>query len=157
MKKISYVLAALMVIAACEGEGSQQEISPICGEWESLKIDNEGKLYLSFEADGGFEIFQFMKTEGYELYRGKWSVRPESNILSGTYNDGESWAYSYEFLICPDADSTHVENPVDTLKLKATEDRSIENVFVSCHIPTVVRETADVVVKGRNSDTTPAL
>lgn len=116
------------------------------------------KIYLSFETKGNvdtgdFRIYQKTTDEGYDLYCGTWNT--EGNILSGSYNDGETWAYSYEFEI--------YSEPVNTndiaiyLKLKATEEGGKENMFVACTIPEVIKETSDVVVKGHPADGTPIL
>ena len=164
MKKIFFAIAALMTFAACDDKNDPTPLPAdpdpvlpaICGEWESLKIDNEAKVYLSFGAEGSFELYQHMTGDGYDLYNGDWTISEDGGILSGTYNDEEPWAYSYEFVRCPDV--INIDSPVDTLKLKATETGSVENVFVSCTIPEVVKESANVIVaKGAYDDRSPVL
>ena len=162
MKKILFIIAALMTFAACGDKNDPTPepvdpvLPPICKEWESLDADL--KIYLSFKTKGNvdtgdFRIYQKTTDEGYDLYCGTWNT--EGNILSGSYNDGETWAYSYEFEIYSEPVNTN--DTAIYLKLKATEEGGKENMFVACTIPEVIKETSDVVVKGHPADGTPIL
>lgn len=160
MKKILFIIAALVTLAACGDKNNPTPepvdpvLPPICKEWESL--DTDVKIYLSFETEGridsgDFSIYQKTRDGGFDLYRGEWKT--EGNILSGAYNDGEAWAYSYEFeiyheLINPDIVIVY-------LKLKATGEDGKESTFVAGTIPDVIKETSDVVVKGHPAAGSP--
>ena len=137
MKKILYIMAmAILVLTGCNKESqSDDPASVLYGDWKSTTLESDvAAMYISFAADGTFELYQNLKGAGYELFRGKWFL--DGNILSGEYNDGESWAYSYTIL--------HYDK---ILTLTTIGDEAIEYDFTSAEIPEVIKETADVIVK----------
>ena len=113
---------------------SDSPASAICGEWKSLATDTEAAIYLAFSSNGTFELYQNLTGNGYEIFRGKWSL--EGNVLSGEYNDGEQWAYSYTFL--------HWDK---FISLTTIGDESLVFEFVQSEIPSVIKETGRVIVK----------
>ena len=138
MKKIIYLIAlAVLVLTGCNKEPqSNDSTSFICGEWRSMTQEEAdvAAIYISFAADGTFELYQNLKGTGYEVFRGKWSL--DGNILSGEYNDGEAWAYTYTAL-----------GHDKFLTLTTIGDDAIEYNFVNAEIPSVIKEAADVIVK----------
>ena len=136
MKKIFYIIAfATLILTGCSKEPQTgSPASVICGEWKSLASETEAAIYLAFSADGTFELYQNLKGNGYEIFRGKWSL--EGNVLSGEYNDGEKWTYSYTFL--------HWDK---FMSLTTIDDESLVFEFVQSEIPDVIKETGNVIVK----------
>ena len=135
MKKILYIMVlATLALTGCNKESqSDDPASVLYGDWKTMTSD-AAAMYISFAADGTFELYQNLKGTGYELFRGKWSL--DGNILSGEYNDGEAWAYSYTIL-------SHDK----FLTLVTTGDEAIEYDFAHTEIPSIIKETANVIVK----------
>ena len=106
----------------------------LCTEWHSTQLPVTGDIYIDFNDDKTFELYQQIGEGAYRLYRGTWNL--EGDLLTGRYNDGEDWAYAYQVTIDD-----------KTLTLSAQEDRAIENVYVKCEIPDIIKETCNVVVK----------
>jgi len=135
MKKIIYLMIALLFIAGCGNDRKPAGLKDrLCGEWESTSLPMDSRIYMSFTSDGQFELYQKFMGDNYHLYRGSWKL--DGNILSGTYNDGEAMAASYEVTIND-----------KILVLTSRNDAADETCFVECSIPDVVKETADVIVK----------
>ena len=61
----------------------------LCNEWHSTSLAIKADIYLDFNSDNTFEIFQQIGQGAYRLYRGTWKL--DGDILSGKYNDGETW------------------------------------------------------------------
>ena len=135
MKKILYiVILATLALTGCNKESqSDDPASVLYGDWKSVTSD-VAAMYISFAADGTFELYQNLMGTRYEMFRGKWFL--DGNILSGEYNDGEAWAYSYTIL--------HHDK---ILTLTTTGDETIEYDFVHTEIPSIIKETANVIVK----------
>lgn len=139
MKTYLYIAAALvMLLTGCDiqkdGPAPKPEVPVICGQWKSEELPVDATIYISFNTDKSFELYQHMRMDGYDLYNGTWSIK--DNVISGKYNDGEDWAYSYEFEV--------IEG---MMKLQPVGVEGEEDIFTACEIPDVVREKATVVVK----------
>ena len=89
-----------------------------------------------YNAYGKFELYQKMVGEGFELRRGTWTLNED--ILSGIYNDGETWAAEYQISI---------NNGELTMISKAEGNET--NVYTQCAIPQEVKRNCTVVVKSR--------
>ena len=111
---------------------SGQEI--ICGEWHSTSLAISGDIYLDFNDDKTFEMYQKIGEGAYRLYRGTWNL--EEDILTGKYNDNEKWAASYEV-------SVEGKNMTLTSKNDAEE----ISKYASCTIPEDVKTGCEIVVK----------
>ena len=121
---------ALAVFAGCKKEESTHE--KLCGEW---RLDNDQvALYVGFYWDNTFEEYMMGADGQFELRRGKWQLG--GNTISGTYNDGESWAYTYQI-------SFSGEN----LKMISVEGEQFEKNYVRKDIPDAVKENCKTVVK----------
>ena len=96
MKKLLFILTALMVIAST---GCKKEEKPIdCmatlpGEWHYLPEGIDAEVYASFEEDGSFDLYQKIGEGRYRHYTGTWTC--EGNTLSGVYSDEAAWGSSY--------------------------------------------------------------
>lgn len=141
MKKILYILTALLLLSACgEKNSDPTKKEPtfedkLCVEWHSheLPVDN-ADIYLKLNKDKTFEIYQKIGEGAHRLYRGTWNV--EDNILTGVYNDGESWAAAYAAAMSD-----------KFLTLTSQNDAAEESVFVKEEIPAEIKETCEVMVK----------
>ena len=134
MKKLLYILAAALMIAGCNKDGGKSLDQTILGEWHSTSISVNGDIYLSFSEDKTYELYQKIGEGAYRLYRGTWNI--EEGILTGKYNDGESWAASYD---------ASVQDK--TLTLTSKNDAAEVSTYTACEIPEEVRTGCEVVVK----------
>jgi len=138
MKRILYILAALLLLASCgEKNGSKTELTleqKLCTEWHSTSLPVDGDIYISFSEDRTFELYQQIGQGAHRLYRGTWSL--EENLLTGKYNDGEGWAAAYTITIND-----------KQLTMTSVNDAAEESVFVQEDIPEEVVQTCEIVVK----------
>ena len=138
MRKYIYLLAvAIVALAGCEKEpDSKDHTCVVCGQWRGDALSAEVGIYMDFLCDGTFELYQKMGNGDFELRRGKWNL--ENGLLSGTYNDGEAWATSYDASVSG-----------DTLTLVAKSEGNETNSYKKCEIPAGVKENCEVIVKSR--------
>ena len=70
----------------------------IVGEWCFVDPGYKADVYISFEAEFTFDIYQKIGDGRQQHYTGTWSI--EENIISGVYSDGTEWgsSYSLEFM-----------------------------------------------------------
>ena len=141
MKKLLYILTALLLMAGCgEKNHGPEKKEPtfedkLCAEWHSemLPMDN-ADIYLQLNKDKTFELYQKIGEGAHRLYRGTWNV--EENILTGVYNDGESWAAAYAAAMSD-----------KFLTLTSQNDAAEESVFVKEEIPAEVKASCEVMVR----------
>ena len=132
MKKLLYIIAATLLMVACGKETPAEK--GIHGQWKSTSLSAEGEIYLSLTEDNNFELYQQIGEGRHRLYRGVYNF--ENDILSGKYNDGEDWAYSYQVVLAD-----------DTMTLTTLDESAQTSVFQRTTIPTEVQEGSIVVVK----------
>ena len=149
MKRLLHIITIALLLTGC-GEknggdnnggngGTDTPPAPsvaelICGEWHSTSLAVSGDIYLDFNDDKKFEMYQRIGEGAYRLYRGTWNI--EENILTGKYNDGENWAASYDVAI-----------EGKNLTLKSKNDAAEVTKYSSCTIPEEVKTGCEVVVK----------
>lgn len=132
MKKLLYILAAALLMAACGKETPVEQ--GICGEWRSTSLSAEGEIYMSLTEDNKFELYQQIGEGRHRIYRGTYSF--ENDILTGKYNDGENWAYSYQVVLSG-----------NTMTLTTLDESAQVSVFQREAIPAEVKDGSVVVVK----------
>ena len=132
MKKLLYIIATALLMVACGKETPVEK--GIHGQWKSTSLSAEGEIYLSLTEDNKFELYQQIGDGRHRLYRGTYNF--ENDILSGKYNDGEDWAYSYQVVLAD-----------DTMTLTTLDESAQTSVFQRTTIPAEVQEGSIVVVK----------
>ncbi len=139
MKKLIYILIAIAAISGCKKPVIEKTFAEkVSGEWHCTPSDIQADIYVSFAADGGFELYQQITVGSHRLYRGSWSVADETEqVITGKYNDGENWASDYIVTLSEDLNSM-------TMKAVAG---SVEYVYTRGEIPAEVKEKCAVVVK----------
>ena len=137
MKRLIHIaIFALMAITGCKKESEPTLAQKLQTEWRGSEVSVDAAIYIKFLADGKFELYQKMVGEGFELRRGTWTLNED--ILSGIYNDGETWAAEYQISI---------NNGELTMISKAEGNET--NVYTQCAIPQEVKRNCTVVVKSR--------
>ena len=134
-----------MTLVGCEnnkpGGGKSGALS---GEWVLTSWNDaapEFNVYIDFNSDGTFEIYQQVWSFDYELYTGTYTVK--GDIVTGVYADGTNWACGYKF--------AKVDN---TLNMYSQEDKSIASVYEACEIPAEIKAEATAT---RSMETVPFL
>lgn len=132
MKKLLYIITAALLMAACGKETPVDQ--GICGQWHSTSLSAEGDIYLSLTEDYKFELYQQIGDGRHRLYRGTYNF--ENDILTGKYNDGEDWAYSYQVVLSG-----------NTMTLTTLDESAQVSVFQRETIPAEVKDGSIVIVK----------
>ena len=137
MKKLLYILTAVAILASCGekiGTGKQTLEQKVCAEWHSTQLPVSGDIYIDFNENKTFELYQQIGEGAYRLYRGTWNL--EGDLLTGKYNDGEDWACAYTVVV---ADKT--------MTLTSSNDAAEVSVYESAAIPAKVKESCETIVK----------
>ena len=146
MKKILYVICAALLIAGCGNKEEKKSLEEqLIGDWHSTSLSISdayayaGEVYIGFNADKTFALYQKIGEGAFRLYRGTWNL--DGNTLAGKYNDGENWATQYRISI-----------DGKTLTMKYTHnDSEVTAVYTSAVIPTEVKLGCEVVVKSEGA------
>lgn len=138
MKKTLLIISTLILLASCgEKNGGKTELTleqKLCTEWHSTFLPVDGDIYISFNDNKTFELYQQIGEGAHRLYRGTWNL--EENLLTGKYNDGEEWAAAYTITIND-----------KQLTMTSVNDAAEESVFAKEDIPEEVVQTCEIIVK----------
>ena len=127
----------MLMVSCGEKGGKQPELTleqKLCTEWHSTTLSLDADIYLSFEENNTFELYQKIVEGAYRLYRGTWNL--EEDILTGKYNDGEDWAAAYQISI-----------EGETLTMTSKNDAAEVSVYKKAEIPSNVKEGSEIIVK----------
>lgn len=96
MKKIALILlACTMVFAACKKEKKPTPPSldgSVVGSWHLVSWTGSSvvqDVYISFEENGGFDLYQRIDAPYYEHFDGVYTVNGTN--MTGHYSDGVEW------------------------------------------------------------------
>ena len=131
MKKILFILTALMVIASTGCKKEEKAIdymATLPGEWHCMPEGIDAEVYASFEEDGRFDLYQKIGEGRYRHYTGTWEC--EGNTLSGNYSDGSTWGSSYKMTFAD-------ENTMDLIAVNGSEEKM---TYLRESIPSDVKE-----------------
>ena len=131
MKRLLYILAALMLITAtgCKKDDKQKDLKAITvGEWHCVPEGIDADIYVTFAAEGGFDLYQQIGEGRHRHYTGTWTL--EGNILSGIYADETAWGSSYKVEFSDD----------NTMILTAQNGSEEITTYVRESVPTEVKE-----------------
>ena len=120
---------SLFAFAGCEKEKQQAvDLSvTVAGEWHCTPEAYDADIYVAFDTDGVFHLYQRVGEGRYRHYDGNWFV--EKDVLRGVYSDGEEWGCTYK--IAFDGDNLMV--------LTAMNDNAEAMTYVREVIPADVR------------------
>ncbi len=166
MKKILYILMALMCIACGEkptptppSPGPDPEppvpgpepvetlASKIITEWHCVVSDIDADIYLQFGNFFDFELYQKIGEGAHRLYKGTWELDEDTAMLTGKYNDGAAWGSGYTVSVSEDGNS---------MTLTPSEG-SEAHVYRKESIPSEVKEKAVVIVRSDAGCEVPVL
>ena len=146
--KILSLVAVVLFAVAC-GEKENNPNGPgnkgvLSGEWMLTswsEAEPEFNVYIDFNDDNTFEIYQQVWSFDYELYTGTYTIT--GDIVTGVYADGSNWACGYKF-----------ENSGNTLTMYSQEDKSVTSVYEKCEIPAEIKAEATTT---RSAEVVPFL
>uniref|UniRef100_UPI0040562F1A lipocalin family protein n=1 Tax=Alistipes sp. TaxID=1872444 RepID=UPI0040562F1A len=139
LKIWSLALVLLMAMTGCEPTPTDNfkagDVKAIVNEWRLVEWDSEVApydVYVDFNEDNTFVIYQRIYGAAYERFDGNYSLN--GNNLTGMYGDGtELKPYRAE-----------VSVDGETLRLHSTEgEREIMGVYAKTTIPENVKAEAD--------------
>jgi hypothetical protein len=124
-------MVMLLALVGCESNKGNKGLN-VAGEWQLVQWNEatpEFNVYIDFNADGTFEMYQQVWSFDYELYTGKYVIT--GDVMTGTYADGSNWACGYKV------------NVVDgQLTMYSQEDQSIASLYEKCTIPEEIKAEA---------------
>lgn len=104
MKKVfnNILMAAVAVLFAvgCQKEESQLK-EMLVGDWHYSGTEQgvDEDVWLSFSANGTFDIYQKMGDGVHWHSAGRYSINAESKVITGVYDDNTKWADDYKFSV----------------------------------------------------------
>ena len=124
------IAAALLMAAGCQKDETRT-LEQISGEWHYTATESgvTEDVYLSFSADGVFEMYQKVGDGPYWFSSGEYRLDAESMVLSGVYTDRYPWKYSYKIYVNE-----------KTLTMTAVELEGYSVVYSRESIPAQVRQ-----------------
>lgn len=133
-------IAALMLLClittGCPDKPVEEPFS-VTGEWQLSQISTKASIggqtvdvYVAFNEDGSFELYQMIGTGRYRKFTGTWSLLEK--VLSGSYTGGGKWASDY---------NVELDEARTTMTL-TTLDGSETTVYRKQAIPADVKENA---------------
>lgn len=134
--KIAAVLAVLTLFAGCKKEAQKSpQALAIVGEWNyengAVSEEQQESVYIAFNADNTFELFQKIGAGVYKKLTGTYTV--EGTLLSGVYDGGTPWKAKYNI--------TDVNSA--TLTLKSAWNAEYVITYTKKAIPEEVRNHYD--------------
>lgn len=134
MKSFKIFSLAMLMLLALTGCGEKEGGKGVkfAGEWQLVQWNDatpEFNVYIDFNSDGTFEIYQQVWSFDYELFTGKYVIT--GDVMTGTYADGSNWACGYRV------------NVVDgQLYMYSQEDQSVTSLYEKCTIPEEIKAEA---------------
>lgn len=148
LKIFSLAMLFVMALTSCEVEVNPGEKpgdkGALSGEWVLTswnEAEPEFHVYVDFNDDNTFEIYQQVWSFDYELYTGTYEIN--GDIVTGVYADGSNWACGYKFA-----------KSGDTLTMYSQEDKSVTSVYTKCEIPAEIKDEATAT---RSAEVVPFL
>jgi hypothetical protein len=134
LKIFSLVMLLALALVGCEEKngptgGKKGELT---GEWKLTTWNDaapEFHVYIAFNDDNTFEMYQQVWSFDYELYTGTYTIN--GDIVTGVYADGSNWLCGYKFV-----------KSGDTLTMYSQEDTSVTSVYEKCTIPEEIKAEA---------------
>lgn len=131
MRRLLYTMMLLVAVVAtgCNKEKTPENIAPkLYGEWHCTPEGIDADVYVSFNDDGSFALYQRVGEGRYRSYSGSWFVK--GTTLSGIYADESAWGSDYSVSL-PDG---------DTMRLTALNGSEEVMTYLRTTIPAEVKE-----------------
>lgn len=115
--------------------GNQVTVEKLAGEWHLSSWDSNqtiGDVYISFAADGTFDLYQLAYHAGYDHYTGRYSLEHDGRLLTGVYSDNVPWATSY---------ACGLDTAGTMLSLVSQNGENVTSVYTKTTIPDDVKNS----------------
>lgn len=98
--KMMMVFAALVLAVGCQKEEERIK-EMLVGDWHYAGTDNNVAIdvWVSFSADGTFDMYQKVGDGVYWHSAGKYSFDAEKKLITGSYDDKTPWKYDYKYSV----------------------------------------------------------
>lgn len=119
------------------GNGGNDSKVAIAGEWGIVSWNGAEPvfdIYVDFNEDGTFEMYQQVYSLTYELFTGHYVA--DKGVINGSYSDGSAWKCSYKYTVDKD------EAGVQRLTLDSEESIVVTSVYTATEIPAEVKAEA---------------
>ena len=140
------MICIVLLIAGCGNKEEKKNLDELLiGQWHSTSLSISdaytyaGEVYIGFNADKTFDLYQKIGEGAFRLYRGSWNI--DGDVLAGKYNDGEEWGTRYQISI---------DGKTLTMKY-SIHDSEVTSVYTSVVIPSEVKIGCEVVVKSEGA------
>lgn len=140
------MICTVLLIAGCGNKEEKKNLDELLiGEWHSTSLSISdaytyaGEVYIGFNADKTFDLYQKIGEGAFRLYRGSWNI--DGDVLAGKYNDGEEWGTRYQISI---------DGKTLTMKY-SIHDSEVTSVYTSVVIPSEVKIGCEVIVKSEGA------
>lgn len=148
MKKLLYILTALLIVATVAGCNKEKSPSSksidITGEWHCIPAEFDAEVYVAFLEGGMFDLYQRVGEGRYRHFTGTWWM--DGKTLSGNYADNTPWGSDYNVTL----------NGTESMTLTATNGSGEIMTYTKESIPTEVKSEC-VEVRSTTTDDLPLL
>lgn len=141
-----FILLGACLFAGCgssDDNGSSALSKQLAGEWHLVSWNAEKPAefdaYISFGADGRFDIYQQIEQVDYQKYGGTYLLK--NTALSGVYDDRTTWGSTYEMSF---------DESGNTLTLVSESEIGEVGVYTRTPIPESIKSDATVVTPSRS-------
>lgn len=101
MKKFisNLIFATFVALGLASCTKTDKNLERLSGEWhwQGIEADVELDVYVAFQTDNTFELFQKIGEGAFRHYSGTFTF--DGKTLTGVYSDKTPWRYSYEVLL----------------------------------------------------------
>lgn len=98
MKRMIYLLAAVLLMATGCEKDNDRFMDNIVGEWHFSGTESgvAEDVWLSLNADSTFEMYQKVGSGPYWHSTGEYAIDLETRVMTGIYSDRYPWKYTYK-------------------------------------------------------------
>lgn len=101
MKKFisNLIFATFVALGLASCSKTDKNLEKLSGEWywQGTEAGVELEVYVAFEKDNTFDLFQKIGEGAFRHYTGTFTY--DGKALSGVYSDKTAWMYSYEVVL----------------------------------------------------------
>ena len=151
MRKTIYIVLValgLCLFAGC-GSSDKEKVSPtaklLVGEWQlktwTGETPQDFDIYLSFDADNTFEIYQRLAEVKYQKFTGSYQV--QNDVLSGKYSGGKNFGSTYDISFNESGSTLTLTSATNVTEVSVYERSTIpiSVMFIICDVfcPKIVK------------------
>ena len=101
MKKFisNLIFATFVALGLASCSKTDKNLEKLSGEWywQGTEAGVELEVYVAFEKDNTFDLFQRIGEGAFRHYTGTFTY--DGKTLSGVYSDKTAWMYNYEVVL----------------------------------------------------------